>query len=293
MGKKKKFTGFGMAFTIAIAMSLLLVYLAAARASYSQTGYTLTHYPGKSKNDFQLCTEGEVHPNQAYFVLTPLEDSMAVNPFVKINDKTYSFETALDKEINKSIQLMLGCNQVTYGASKGGFKLEVRYLSHYRPRVEYLEAINLRAGKENKFFISTDEEPMQTRLEIYDVTRNMRRLLVNKTFPGSQTEAKIVEPGNLQAYVQVYDGHVYSDIYEAPFSIHVVTTSEQKKMHRTFEVPDDEPLESQVQFVKIIQPDEGGDTASIKRFFHGSYILNHRLKNYLQYQAGELGVDIN
>lgn len=284
--------GFRLTILFLVLFSFFMLYFIGSLASYSLTGYEFTHYPHVGKNELEICIEGDVQPTQQSYSITDVNDGLdTLNPFISVNGEKHSYQTNLsNSKIDKKIDnLRLGCNTVSFGSSRGVFRVNLDYQPHFRPKPEYLEVKNLRAGKSNKFFISTGSlRPEKTRLVLMDVTKTKPSTIFDQSFPGSTADIQVYEPGNYLARVQVHDGHLWSDIYETPFSIHVISTTELKGLVRTHEMVDEQPKKSRYRLPIQIEPDDDEASRALKRLVQGAYILTWRLFNYIQWPIQQL-----
>ena len=174
--------------------------------------------------------------------------------------------------------LRVGCNDVSYGASSDNqFKVRVGYKSHYRPTIKYLEIGNMKVGHNVRYFLATedweDRPVVMGRLNITDITRSLERHVFYSQFNGSATRFKMDEPGNYRGTIQVFDGVVWSDVYEASFQSHVITTDEQVMATVTRILEDDEPASYDGYIPAYISPDLHPAKATVKRTTNGAYIL--------------------
>jgi hypothetical protein len=266
-----------------IVLALIVLFITLSLASYSSDDYTLTKYPGLAGNAI-VCVEGEVDPTNQTITVINLGETHTVNPYVTINGVRHAYNMSVsDLGVRQKTQsLRLGCNNITYGAaSDTKFKVRVEYLSHWRPVVKYLEIGNLRVGHSTRYFISTadaDKHPIvKSKLNITDITRDIASQVFDVEFNGTAVRYRMGEPGNYKASMQVYDGYVWSDVYEVGFTSHVITTEEQKKAYRAY-VLDDDPVLRHGGFIPTeIKPDDNKAFVSFKRGVNGAYILVERI----------------
>ncbi len=266
-----------------IILSLTVLFITLSLASYSTTGYTLTKYPGLHGSAV-VCVEGEVNPTNQSITVINSGDEPTVNPWVDVNGDMHLFNMTVDEVgvRKQTMSLQLGCNNVTYGAdSDTKFKVRVEYLSHWRPEVKYLDIGNLQVGHSVRYFIGADDA-VKSRLNITDITRDTAKPIFEGEFNGTAVRFKIEEAGNYKAGVQVYDGYVWSDLYEAGFTAHVITTNEHKKTVRVYELEDDDVLEHGGIVPIEIMPDDSESLRLGKRAWNGAYMLVKRLTDLIK-----------
>jgi hypothetical protein len=165
--------------------------------------------------------------------------------------------------------------------------VRVDYLSHWRPVVRYLELGNLMVGHNSRYFISTedaDTRPIElSRINITDITRDVKVMpAINEEFEGTAIRLVMEQPGNYKADVQVFDGFVWSDVYEVGYTVHVISTDEQKKAYPLYELSDDPAMESADGFPPVIRPDDGAGMKGLKRAANGGYILGKRVGDFIK-----------
>jgi hypothetical protein len=271
-----------------------VVFATASLLSYSTEGYTLAKYPGLDGSAV-VCVEGEVDPtNQTITVLNDGEEP-TVNPHVTVNGVRHDFNYTLgDKGLRQRTNaLRLGCNEVSLGADTDtAFKARIEYLSHWRPVVKYLEIGNLQVGHSVRYFISTEDADGRkaevSRLNITDITRNIENTVFSGEFNGSAVRYKMEEPGNYKADMQVYDGYVWSDWYEAGFTSHVITTEEQRKAYKLHALEDDPVRETEGYVPAAIHPDDNPGIKWMKKGVDGCYMLVKRTVDYARYRLSRL-----
>jgi len=280
-------TGDGSASAIKYLVLLAFAVLVATASllSYSTTGYTFNRYRGQT-GEAVVCVEGEVHPTNQTLTVIAEDLHGVVNPYVTVNGIRHVFNmTISDKAVRqKTWSLVLGCNNITWGAENDEpFKVRIEYLSHWRPTVNYLEMRNLIVGHSTRYFISTedaDRRPiMASRLNITDITKEGNPS-ADLEFNGSAVRYRLEQPGNYKADMQVFDGYVWSDIYEARFTAHVIQTDEQKKASKLRMIEDDPVADNLGLIPAAIKPDDNPALKTAKRAVNGAYVLFKRVLDY-------------
>jgi len=272
-----------------VILTTAIVFATAALISYSIEGYTFTKYP-KVPGEAVICIEGEVNPTNQSITVINDGQTPTVNPAVVVNDETFHFNmTIADKGARRRIDtLKLGCNRIRYYAdSDTQFKVKTEYLSHWRPVVKYLEIGNLQVGHTVRYFIYTedaDSRPIvKSIINITDITKNVRQGPVfDAEFEGPAVRYRMEQPGNYKADMQVFDGYVWSDVWEAGFTAHVITTEEQKKTYRLYMLADDPVVENDGYIPIALKPDDNGGMKMAKRAVNGAYTLVKRGSDYLR-----------
>jgi|GEM_PF-3845983 len=278
MAKKKTEPGAGPLIRFFLLMSMLALYVAVSAISYSQMGYTLVKHPG-IEGGATICIEGEVHPTNQSITLVNDYEVPTERPWVMVNGDQRTLNGTLEGNWTfKTTSLKLGCNEVSYGAdAETRFKVHLDYQAHYRPRIKYLEIGNMKVGHNVRYFLATEDweerPPVMGRINITDITKRLWRDVHYAQFNGSATRFRMEEPGNYRASLQVFDGEVWSDIYEASFQSHVITTDEQVTATVTEEIDDDEPLEYEGWVPTYIEPTEHNSKKTFKRIVNGAYIF--------------------
>lgn len=273
-----------------LTFTLTIILATLSFVSFSTTGYTLTKYP-KIKGDNVICVEGEVHPtNQTITLVDP--EGKVVDPWVRVNGILHSLN-GTQNSMKRIDDLKLGCNHVEYGGkSDTKYNLRISYSSHWRPVIVYLEIGNLRVGHSVRFFLATQDAHVRRieagRLNITDVTRQFFRHVFYGEFNGSAVRYTMNEPGNYKASMQVYDGAVWSDVYEVGFTSHIITTEEQKRAYRAYMLEDDQVLEYEGILPIESRPDDPHWLRPMKRMVAGGYILTERASDLSLHLLNEL-----
>jgi hypothetical protein len=280
--------GSGSIIRFLVLMSAVLLFVSLSLVSYSTSGYTLVKYP-RTEGAAVVCVEGEVQPTNQTITVINDGDAPTMNPYVIVNGIGHEFNMSVsDKGYRQRTDaLVLGCNNVTYGAdTETQFKVKLEYLSHWRPVVKYLEIGNLQVGHSTRYFISAEEpdkRPVEaSRLNITDITRDVESPVFYAEFNGSGVRYKMEEPGNYKADMQVYDGYVWSDVYEVGFTSHVITTEEQKKAYRLYELQDDPVAENPGIIPPAVKPGDNDGLKMAKRAINGAYLLVRRTADYVK-----------
>ncbi|MBD3387477.1 MAG: hypothetical protein GF416_00485 [Candidatus Altiarchaeales archaeon] len=277
-------TIYGNTIKYLVLVTLFIIFITLSIASYSTTGYTLVKYPGVDGEEV-ICVEGEVHPTNQSITIINSGDEATINPYVTVNGVTHLFNmTVSDVGVRKRVDtLKLGCNNISYGSdTDSSFKVKLEYLSHWRPVVKMLEIGNLKVGHSVRYFIATADwkkrKIVKSRLNITDITKNMNDApIFDSEFNGSAVRFKMEQPGNHKATMQVYDGYVWSDVYEASFTSHVIVTDEQKAAYPSEILEDDPVLEHPAMLPAEIRPDDKEPTPTFKRLGNGMYMLAKRV----------------
>jgi len=266
-------------FKYLVLFTAIVVFVTLSFASYSESGYTLVKYPGVD-GEYIICVDGEVSPTNQSVTIINDDSRPTVNPHVTINGENILFDLNVsDKGVRKRIDaLRLGCNKVSYAADTNTrFKVKLDYMSHWRPKIEYLEIKNLLVGSSSRYFIFTDRPGEQailvSRLNITDInTREDRGRILDAEFNGTAVRFRIDQAGSFKAQMQVFDGYVWSDLYESRFLAHVIQTDERREAVKTYSVPDESPIMQDAIIPFLIKPDDGPIISS-KRAFNGGYML--------------------
>ena len=265
--------------------TVMILIIGVARYNYSQNGYTYMKYQDIDSH-FKLCIEGEVNPtNQTVSVVNDGEQATE-NAWIRVNNATYLFEGTIAQTgfMQKIDSLKVGCNDISIGSqSNTQFEMNINYVTHYRPIINYLEIGNMKVGHNVRYFIATQNFETQkinrSRLNITDVTRTLERRVFYDEFEGAAIRFKMDEPGNYRADMQVFDGEVWSDIYQSSFQSHVIVTDEQSKATRTFLLEDDMSIQNDLTIPIAIEPDERDWKKEVGRTANGGYHIYLRVKN--------------
>lgn len=268
-------------------ITVLLILFTFSYFSYSTDGYTFVKYPGVA-GSVKVCIEGETDPTNQTITIINDGATPTSNPRIEINGIVHIFNyTVDDKGIRQRTDaLKLGCNNMIYGSdSDTRFKVKIGYMSHWRPQVKALEMGNLIAGHSTRYFVSTEDADTRkivlSRLNITDISRDSDKLpKYDLEFNGTAVKYSLEQPGNYKAAIQVYDGYVWSDIYEAGYTVHVIQTDEVRKAHRIIEVEDDPIRETQGYVPVAIKPDDNEAVKIAKRAVDGGYILAKRAVDF-------------
>ncbi len=272
--------------------TLVLVFATGSWLSYSTEGYTMVKYPGVDGR-YVVCVEGEVDPTNQTITVSGEGEEPTVNPYVAVNGVRHIFNLTVENDAYRqpTDALKLGCNVVEYGADTDTmFSVKVDYLSHWRPVVRYLEIGNLMVGHDVRYFISTEDadrrEIVTSRLNITDITHDMHaKPILSREFSGPATRYMMEQPGNYKADIQVFDGYVWSDVWEVGFTAHVITTDEQKRAYRTYILVDDPVKENDGYVPAAVKPDDYDALKASKKFMNGAYMLSGRVWDYVSYQV--------
>jgi hypothetical protein len=291
MGNKKESSWLKSLAGFMTAFAVLLLFCAFSILSYSESGYTVTRYPGEPFTEFTVCMEGEANPTEQYFSLNDTQDNNpTVNPFVVINNNRYAYNISLkDTGMREAIRdLKLGCNKVKFGsASDTEFTLTLEYKQHWRPLVKSLQVRGLRAGEDSAFFVDVEDvdsygSGLKTNLKVIDVTsRHSQRVVFNETFEGLKRDVDL-GMGNYVAEVRVFDGYVWSDTYQTSFTVTVVRTDEHLYLKTVAFEQDDVVGEWDGWIPLPIRDSDKKEVRKVKRAYNGMYVVVWRTSNFVR-----------
>jgi hypothetical protein len=268
---------------------LVIISLVISTMTYSTSGYTFVKYPRVSGN-VTVCVEGEVNPTGQWVSFISDDERPTINPYVSVNGRRLAFNMTVPEESKRyEIEnISLGCNRIEYGADTDTqFKLRIGYMSHWRPIVRSLEASNIQAGHSVRFFLDS-EDPLganitTSRLNLTDISMvDYPVEVVYREFNGSTVNYRIENPGNYKADMQVSNGHVWADVYEASFTVHVITTEIRTKAYRSRPLEDDPVIENQRGFPQAIREGDNSLLRGLKRISNGGYIAAIRIGDYIK-----------
>lgn len=275
MGKK-----IGRSNLIFALTAFLALYLVAGSLTYSQNGYTLTKHSGID-SDAIICIEGQVKPTNQ--TLTFMPKNGVSSPWVRVNGRLHILNHTLSTNASLNIaDFLVGCNEISFGSyDEGEFDIRISYLTHYRPEITHLVISNMRVGHNARYFIATKDWEKRTvkssSMNITDISRGIERIVFHERFNGSATNYRMDEPGNYRATLQVYDGFVFSDIYEASFRSHLISTDQQVPALATKSLVDESQMGCERLLPSCIASGEHPVRVSVKRTLNGSYMLNKML----------------
>jgi hypothetical protein len=252
-----------------ILVGVFFSLIAVSILAYSASGYVFTGYPNVP-GEFIVCIEGRVHPvNQTIVVYGAGGDAVG-GPVVSVNNHAYLFNaTDSKKPLRHDIDtLRLGCNSFSF-KSDSAFRAGLEYHSVWRPRVRSLQARNLAAGRQAAYFIESDADRIM--LSRFNLTDSVGRQIMWGEFEGARITYTIDEPGNYRAFLQVFDGVSWSDIYVSRFTVHVMTKDEIMLAEMVEDAGDDIPLAS--LFPPSPHPKDSKPVLFLKRGVNGAYII--------------------
>ena len=79
----------------------------------------------------------------------------------------------------------------------------------------------------------------------------------------------------------MFDGYVWSDIYEVGFTAHVIQTDEQKRVTKLYMLEDDPVMESGGLMPVAVKPDDYEVVKLGKRIWDGGYIMAKKAGGYI------------
>jgi hypothetical protein len=93
------------------------------------------------------------------------------------------------------------------------------------------------------------------------------------------------EPGNYRVTVQVSDGYSLSDVYEATFTSHVITTQVQQPAYQVKILDDDRLIRYAGYMPPQINPEDHNAVKAIKRTVSGGYVISKLGIDYIRAKA--------
>ncbi len=274
---------------IGVLILSILAFMIISTNSYSENGYTITHYPNDDNLEFRICIEGEGKPSDQEFRINDKADEFITkNPYLIINGNKKTVNEILDgnSRIVVADLLELGCNEIIIGAENNSeYTIDIRYTPYWKTVITSISTINLKSYSEqarikiNPSDITYKATSLRTQIRLIDITKIGKwNTIMDETFEGLEKELFLTS-GKYIIETRIYDGNGWSDTYTGNLTV----TVEKKTMRipLTKKIADSITYNRWDKWIPLpIKGDDYNIVKKSKRLYNGMYVVIWKILNY-------------